>query len=150
MKRKILFLFLIGFIVLSACEKQMTLGKLSGKWDLQYYKIDGVEQDTTGGTYLEFGLSSSNGEYNGGFIGKDKDPNSSGFFKANTFEYLYFARKNRLILIYDTGFKEELTIKKMKALPPFLSYSDEETAKEQYMIITKDNQELKFVKRWEE
>ena len=149
MKRNILFLFLIGFIVLSACEKQMTLGKLAGKWDLQYHKIDGVEQDTSGGTYLEFGLFSNNG-YNGGFIGKDKDPNSSGFFKANTFEYLYFARKNRLILIYDTGFKEEITIKKMKALPPFLSYDSEEVAKEEYMILTKDNQELKFVKRWEE
>lgn len=146
MKGTILFLSLIGFILLSACEKQMTLGKLSGKWDLVYHKIDGVEQDTTGGVYLEFGVAGTGG----GFIGKDKDPNSAGFFKANTFEYLYFARKNRLILIYDTGFREEITIKKMKALPPFLSYSDEETAKEEYMILTKDNQELKFVKRWEE
>ena len=145
MKRNILFLFLIGFIVLSACEKQMTLGKLNGKWDIVYHKIDGVEQDTTGGVFLLFGATTG-----GGFIGKDKDPNSSGFFKANTFEYLYFARKNRLILIYDTGFKEEITIKKMKALPPFLSYDSEEVAKEEYMILTKDNQELKFVKRWEE
>jgi hypothetical protein len=38
----------------------------------------------------------------------------------------------------------------MKALPPFLSYDSEEVAKEEYMILTKDNQELKFVKRWEE
>jgi hypothetical protein len=145
MKRNILFLFLIGFIVLSACEKQMTLGKLNGKWDIVYHKIDGVEQDTTGGVFLLFGDATG-----GGFIGKDKDPNSSGFFKANTFEYLYFARKNRLLLFYDTGYKEELTIKKIKALPPFLSYDSEEVAKEEYMILTKDNQELKFVKRWEE
>ncbi len=149
MKRSLLFLFLIGWVLMSGCEKRMTLGKLDGKWDLQYYKIDGVEQDTSGGTYLVFGLN-SNGGYNGGFIGKDKDPNSSGFFKANTFEYLYFAKKNRLVIIYENGFREELTIKKMKALPSFISYSDEETAKEQYMILTKDNQELKFVKRWEE
>jgi hypothetical protein len=145
MKRSLLFSFLIGWVLMLGCEKRMTLGKLDGKWDLQYYKIDGVEQDTSGGTYLEFKFTDSKG-----FIGKDAAPNGSGFFKANTFEYLYFARKNRLILIYDTGFKEELTIKKMKALPPFLSYSDEETAKEEYMILTKDNQELKFVKRWEE
>jgi hypothetical protein len=145
MKRNILFLFLIGFIVLSACEKQMTLGKLNGKWDVVYHKIDGVEQDTTGGVFLLFGATTG-----GGFIGKDKDPNSSGFLKANTFSYLYFSKKNRLVLIYDTGIREELTLKKIKALPPFLSYDDEETANEEYMILTKENEEWKFVKRWEE
>jgi hypothetical protein len=64
--------------------------------------------------------------------------------------YLYFSKKNRLVLIYDTGIREELTLKKIKALPPFLSYDDEETANEEYMILTKENEEWKFVKRWEE
>jgi len=146
MKKIYFLLFFALTTLLFSCEKQMRLGKINGEWDAVYYKIDGVEQnlDSLGGIFINFD------NVYGGFVGKNPVPNSSGFLKAGFFEYTYFARKNRLLLFYDTGITEELIMKKIKALPPFLSYSDEETAKEEYMILTKGNEEFKFVKRWEE
>jgi len=132
---------LVFFI--TSCGKRMTLGKLDGEWDATSYTIDGVEQDLVSDPiFLDLRAGNS---------GTWKKPAPNGGFYANSFfDYLYFAKGKRLKFIYETGYIEEFKITKMKALPPFLSYSDEETAKEEYMILERGNEKFKFVKRWEE
>jgi hypothetical protein len=146
--KKLYFLLLLATTVLfSSCEKASISGKLVGTWDAAYYKIDGVDQDISGQIVLYF---SESGNGNGTFKNYIETQGGAGFENASFFKHIYLPKNNRLILFYDTGLKEEFKISKMKALPGWLSYSSEEEAKEEYMILTKGNEELKFVKRWEE
>lgn len=147
MKKLYFLLFLVSTVVLSSCEKSSRSGKLIGTWDAVYYKIDGVDQDISGQIILYF---NEFGTGNGTFKNYVETPSGSGYENASFFKHIYLPKNNRLILFYDTGVKEELKIEEMKALPGWLSYSSEEEAKEEFMILTRGNEEFKFVKRWEE
>jgi hypothetical protein len=134
----------MGIGLSSSCRKVRTLSKLNGQWDAVYYKIDGVEQDISGGIYIAFG-----GGTNQSGVFRNAAP-SGGYFNASFFDHTYDPKKKELVLYYYTGLIERIKIKKIKALGGALSYSDEETAPEEYMILEKNNEEFKFVKRFED
>lgn len=139
----LLILLAMGIGVSSSCRKVRTLSKLNGEWDAVYYKIDGVEQDISGGIFILF-----SGAYQSGVF-RNAAPNG-GYFNASFFDHDYDPKSKELVLYYQTGAIERIKIKKIKALGGALSYSDEETAPEEYMILEKNNEEFKFVKRFED
>lgn len=139
------FLMIVLALSFSSCRKARVGGQLVGTWDATYYKIDGVEQDISYGILLYF-----DGNEGGTFKNEDTTGNGGSYFNADFFKHVYSPDDKKLILYYSSGLKEELTIDKMKVLPNGLSYADEETAKEEYMILSKDKEEWKFVKRFEE
>jgi len=139
----LLILLAMGIGVSSSCRKARVLGKLNGEWDAVYYKIDGVEQDISGEIFIDF-----NGAYQSGVF-RNAAP-GGGYYNATFFDHTYDPKEKELVLYFDTGLIERIKIKKIKALGGALSYSDEETAPEQYMILEKNNEEFKFVKRFED
>ena len=129
--------------VIFSCRKARILGKLNGEWDAVYHKIDGVDQDISGGIFIDF-----NDPYDSGVF-RNAAPNG-GYYNATFFEHTYDPKEKELVLYFDTGLIERIKIKKIKALGGAFSYSDEETAPEEYMILEKNNEEFKFVKRFED
>lgn len=145
LKMKTLNIILIVAILgLTASCRKANRGRISGFWEAVSYTIDGVEQDLSGKILIEF-------DWDEGGVWKNYvvTPNGSGYLESSKFEFLLVSNNKRLIVFYDNGYKQEFEIKKFRALPTFLDYEDEETAKEEYMILTRDKEEFKFVKQFE-